>query len=448
MNTRQRAVLIATILGSSIAFLDGSIVNLALPKIAEGLGASFAQLQWIVDGYVLTMASLILLGGSLSDIFGRKKLFLIGVGGFGVASVLCGIANSTELLIGARLLQGVFSALLVPQSLAIIMSNFSGEAGSKAIGTWTAWSGISTAIAPLIGGYLLDISSWRWIFFLNVPLVLVCLWLGQRSIHEVPRPARTRRVDWGGALLAVVMLAGITYGLIEGPASHWNSASIVALATGIILMPLYLWFESHHKDPMLQLSLFRSRNFAGANMMTFAMYGALSGFVLTLSLYLQNTLGYSSIEAGLAMLPITIMMLLFSGKVGVLAHKYGPRIFMTVGPLITAVGIFSLLGVQPGDNYETTILPGIIGFSIGLALTVAPLTNTVMNAVSSDSSGIASAINNAMSRLGGLIVVALLGFFGAQHAYVVGIVLCTFAAALAGGISFVTIRNNGLRKQQ
>lgn len=448
MNSRQRAVLVATILGSSIAFLDGSIVNLALPKIAEGLGASFSQLQWIIDGYVLTMASLILLSGSLSDIFGRKKLFLIGVGGFGVASVLCGIANSTDLLIGARLLQGIFSALLVPQSLAILMTNFTGKANSKAIGTWTAWSGISTAIAPLIGGYLLDISSWRWIFFLNVPLVLVCLWLGLRSIHEAPQPVRTRRIDWGGTLLAVVMLAGLTYGLIEGPASHWNGVSITTLVAGIILIPLYVWFESRQKDPMLQLSLFKSRNFAGANMMTFAMYGALSGFVLTLSLYLQNTMGYSSIKAGLAMIPITILMLLFSSRVGVLAHKHGPRLFMTIGPLITAVGIISLLGVQPGDSYITAILPGILGFSIGLALTVAPLTHTVMNAASSSSSGIASAVNNAMSRLGGLIVVALLGFFGTTHTYVVGIVLCTFAAALAGGISFVTIRNQELRKQQ
>jgi EmrB/QacA subfamily drug resistance transporter len=439
MNKRL-PVLLAAIVASGVVFLDSSVVTLALPKIALDLHAGFAGMQWVVDGYLLSLSALILIGGSLGDIIGHKKVFLIGAAAFGVSSLLCGIAPSLSFLIAARILQGAAGALLVPQSLALINTNFPKEERGKAIGTWAGWSGISTAIAPLVGGYLLDTASWRWIFFINLPLLAVCLWLGIVGIREV-RPRQTRRIDVGGALLAITALGSLTYGLIEGSARSWPPLAITALIAGSILGITFVWYEYRQRDPMVQLGLFRTRNFTGTNIMTFGMYGALGGVFLVLVVYLQTTLHYSSIKAGLSILPITILLLAFSRRAGALSSKFGPRLLLTAGPLIAALGIITWVRLAPGVSYITGVLPGVLLFGAGLTLLVAPLTTTVLGSVKETDSGIASGINNAVSRLGGLFVVALLGLFGAAQVFRFGIILCAALAAAAGIISYVVIRD-------
>lgn len=445
MDRRQKLTLLATIIGSGIVILDSTVVNLALPKIATGLHASFADLQWIVDGYLLSLSALILLGGSLGDIFGRKKMYLFGLLGFGLSSLLCGSAPNATILIITRLLQGIFGALLVPGGLAIINTNFPADRRGAAIGSWSAWSAVFAALGPLLGGYILDIASWRWIFLINVPLVLVCYVLGQVSIKE-SRDKRVRKVDISGAVLAAMALSGLTYGLIEGPAQHWRSAALIPLFAGVLLSIYFVYFEKRHKDPMVPLTLFGSRNFTGSNLMTFMMYGALGGFLFALVIYLQTRLHYTSIDAGLSLLPLTVFLLLFSKRVGGLSARLGPKWFMTLGPLLAGVGILSLLGLKPGSTYITSVLPGVLLFAAGMALLVAPLTTTVMTSVSDTSSGIASGINNAVSRVAGLIVVAVLGLEGPGQFYKFAILLCGIMALLSGLISFLVIQNPHARK--
>ncbi|HET9722025.1 MAG TPA: MFS transporter, partial [Candidatus Saccharimonadales bacterium] len=382
----------------------------------------------------------ILLGGSLGDIFGRRKVYLWGLAGFGTLSLLCGLAPNISSLIALRFIQGIFGALLVPGGLAIINTNFDRQERGAAIGTWSAWSGILSAVGPLLGGYIIDAASWRWIFFINVPLVILCGIMALKSVDE-SRDQRTRRVDVGGAVLAGLSLAGLIYGLIEGPVDHWRPGSLLSLIAGFALGGLFLWYESRAKDPMVHLSLFKSRNFSGSNLMTFAMYGALAGFMFALVIYMQTNLGYSAIKAGLSLMPVSLMLLAFSRKVGRLSSKYGPRFFMTAGPLIAAVGMFLLINYQPGDSYLWFLLPRVILFSVGLVLLVAPLTTTVMTAVDESNSGIASGINNAVSRIAGLIVVALLGLAGAGNMYHFSMILCVILALLAGIVSFLTIQN-------
>ncbi len=436
--SRLQLALIAVILGSSVVFLDGTIVNLALPKIGANLHGGFSALQWISDGYLLSLSALILLGGSLGDIFGRKKMYLVGLIGFGVTSLFCALAPTTSFLIFLRVFQGIFGALLTPGALSIINTNFPREARGKAIGQWTAWTSIAMLLGPLVGGVILDIASWRWIFLINLPLIAICLWLALPNIEE-SQDSRVRRVDVRGAVLAALALAGVTYGLIEGPVEHWSIMTLAALAIGTILSFAFVLAEYRAKDPMVHLGLFRSRNFSGANVMTFAMYGALSGFFFTLSLYLQTHLGYSSLKAGLTFLPVSLIMFFFASKVGAASAKNGPRLFMTAGPLTAAVGMATLYWLHPGSSYILEVLPGVILFSVGLVLTVAPLTTTVMASVDEQSSGIASGINNAVARSAGLIVIALLGLLGAARAYHFAIVLCAGLAVAAGLISFVVI---------
>lgn len=441
MNREQKLTLFATIVGSGIVILDSTVVNLALPEISRDLGASFAELQWITDGYLLTLSALILLGGSLGDIFGRKKIYMIGLLGFGLSSLLCGLAPNSETLIATRLLQGIFGALLVPGSLAIINTNFLAKERGAAIGSWSAWSAIFAALGPLAGGWLLGVASWRLIFLINVPLVILCYIVGQASIKE-GRDTSVRRVDARGAALAMLALSGITYGLIEGPVNDWHASAVLPLIAGLILAGLFIRSQKRSKDPMVPLGLFKSGNFTGSNLMTFGMYGALSGFFFALVIYLQTSLGYSAIKAGLSLLPLTILLVLFSKRVGAWSAKIGPRMFMTVGPLIAAAGIASLYRLSPeSSSYLTVVLPGVLLFSIGLTLLVAPLTTTVMNSVADSSSGIASGINNAVSRVAGLIVIALLGLFGTENVYQFAIILCASLAALSGIVSYLMIKN-------
>jgi EmrB/QacA subfamily drug resistance transporter len=437
---RTSWALIATILGSGVVFLDGTIVNLALPKIAVGLHAHFSDLQWIADGYLLSLSSLILLGGSLGDIFGRKKTYLIGLAGFGAVSLLCGLSPSVGFLIAFRILQGIFGALLVPGGLAIINTNFPREERGAAIGKWSAWSGILAAIGPLVGGYIIDATSWRWIFFINIPLIAVCGFLAYRYVDE-SQDQRHRHVDVRGAAMAALALAGITYGLIEGPSNQWQTQALLPMIGGILVGAWFLWFESKNKDPMVQLRLFRSRNFSGSNAMTFAMYGALAGFLFSLVIYMQNKLGYSAIKAGVSLLPVSLMLLFFSSRVGALSTRIGPRLFLTAGPLIASLGMFLLIGYKSGDSYLWFLLPRVLLFSIGLVLLVAPLTTTVMTSVADTSSGIASGINNAVSRIAGLVVIALLGLAGTGNVYRFSMTLCAVFAAAAGVISFLMIQN-------
>jgi EmrB/QacA subfamily drug resistance transporter len=438
--SKRTLALVATILGSGVVFLDGTIVNLALPKISTDLHGHFSDLQWIADGYLLSLSSLILLGGSLGDIFGRKRVYLIGLAGFGVVSLLCGLSPSIGFLIGFRILQGVFGALLVPGGLAIINTNFPREERGAAIGKWSAWSGILAAIGPLVGGYIIDATSWRWIFFINIPLIIICGVLAKANVEE-SKDTRARHVDTYGAILAGLSLACLTYGLIEGPVDNWHTRSITALVIGALLGIVFIFYERRSRDPMVNLTLFRSRNFTGSNLMTFAMYGALAGFMFALVIYMQTKLHYSAIKAGLSLIPVSVMLLLFSSRVGGLSSRIGPRYFLTFGPLISALGIFLLIDYGPGDSYLTFLLPRVMLFAIGLVLLVAPLTTTVMTSVADTSSGIASGINNAVSRIAGLFVIALLGLTGTGNVYKFSMTLCAGFAAAAGLISFLTIQN-------
>lgn len=439
MNKRTLA-LIATIIGSGMVVLDGSVVNLALPSIQNSFQARFSDLQWIVSGFLLTLSSLILIGGSLGDIYGRKKIYLIGLYGFTAFSVVCALAPNTPTLIIARLLQGAFGALLVPGGLAIINTNFPTHQRGKAIGQWSAWLALVVPIGPLVGGYVINVASWRWIFLINLPLGLVCGYLGLKNFEEGRSPGK-RRVDISGATLAALGLSGITYGLIEGPAASWGGFSLVALVIGLCLMPIFVWYEHRRQDPMLPLSLFTSRNFSGANLMTFAMYGALGGFTFILPIYLQTKMGYSAFVAGLGLLPISLLLLALSSRMGALCAKYGPRFFVTVGPLVVSLAIALLINYGPGDSFVSFLLPRILLFGLGMAIMVAPLTATVMSSVSDTSSGIASGINNAVARAAGLVVVALLGLAGAQNTYKFGAVFCAILAACGGLAAYLIIQN-------
>jgi EmrB/QacA subfamily drug resistance transporter len=440
MTRKQLFALIATIIGSAVVFLDGSVVNLALPHIGKDLGGGFGGMQWIMDGYLLSLSALILLGGSLGDIFGQRKVYFNGLIGFGVSSLICGLAPNASVLIGMRVVQGVFGALLVPSALAIINTNFPANMRGVAIGRWTGFSAIVTALGPLIGGYLVDVASWRWIFFINIPLLVVTIVFARLGLIEHVGD-RSRKIDVMGATLAMLGFGGVTYGLIEGPIQNWSSGTLAPIVVGACLLGLFAYWEDKAKDPMLKLSLFRSHNFTGANITTFAMYGALGGFFFILGIYLQTIGGYTALQAGASFLPIPIILFFLSSRAGGWSAKYGPRAFMTGGPILAAVGIALLIGLGHHASYLLTVLPGVVVFALGLSLTVAPLTSTVMGSVSKADSGIASGVNNAVSRVAGLVVIALLGLFGAAQAFKFAAILCAVLAATAGIISYLMIQN-------
>jgi EmrB/QacA subfamily drug resistance transporter len=409
MSRQQRLVLVVSILASFVSFLDGSIINVALPAIQRDLGGGLSAQQWIVDGYLLTLGSFILIAGSLSDILGRKKILTLGLLGFGIASLLCAVAPNNELLIIFRALQGVAGALLVPSSLALIIATFSGPAQGKAIGSWTAWTGISFIIGPLLGGILVDSASWRWIFAINVLPIAITLYL-LRGITVAKDVKVKAKVDIMGALLCALGLAGSVFALIEQPHYGWGSPLIyVPLFAGLLILAGFLAYEKRVKQPMLPLSLFRNHNFSVGNVATLGIYAGLSIATFLIVLFLQQVSHYSALSSGLALLPVTLIMFVLSPRFGALAGKYGPRFFMGFGPMVAGAGFLLMLRMTAHVNYFSQLLPAIILFGIGLSVTVAPLTAAILGDVPQAQAGIASAVNNAIARIAGLVAIAAVG---------------------------------------
>jgi len=413
----KRLTLTATILGSAVALLDSTIVGVALPTIQRSLGGGLAGQQWISSAYLLTLGSLILVGGSLGDIYGERRVFALGVGGFGVASVLCALSPTIGVLTAARAVQGVAGALLTPSSLAVIVATFPEDERGAAIGTWTAFGAIAAVVGPLAGGELLALASWRWLFLINVPVVAACLALILTVIPATKRTRRqARRVDVPGALLCAGGFAGMVFALIEAPRLGWSDPEIAAsLSGGVALLVAFVVREWLTRDPMLPLRMFRRRNFTVTNVETLVVYAGLAVFSFFLILFLQQVDGYSPLHSGLAMLPITIVLFSLSRYAGRLSARYGSRLFMAAGPLIASGGLLLALRIGRHPGYLSDLLPAVLVFALGLSLTVAPLTTTVLAGVESDSAGIASAVNNAVARIAGLLATAGVGAIVASH---------------------------------
>ncbi|WP_246210462.1 MFS transporter [Nocardioides piscis] len=442
-----RAVIAAAVLGSGMTWLDATVVNVALRSIGEDLDASLAQLQWINNGYLVSLAALILLGGSLGDRLGRRRMFVVGTIWFALASLLCGLAPNAETLIVARVLQGIGGALLTPGSLAMIQGAFVPDDRGRAIGAWSGLGGVAAAIGPFVGGVLVDHASWRWVFLINLPLAVVTVLIAIRSVPETRDPTASGDFDVVGAGLATLALAAITYALID-----WNAVGAGAAAVGGLLAAVaFVLVEGRRTSPMMPPALFRDRTFSAANAMTLLVYAALGAMSFFLVLQLQTVSGYSALEAGLASMPITVCMLLLAAKGGELGSRIGPRIPMTVGPVVMAIGTALVVGVDEDVDYWLEAFPGLTVFGLGLALMVAPLTATVLAAAPDDKAGIASGVNNAVARAGSLIAVAALptavGLSGEDYAdpsvfasaYPVAMWACTVLLVLGGLVSWLTI---------
>jgi len=415
----KRLALISAILASTIAAVDSSAVNVALPAIGRDLGGGFAAQQWISNAYLLTLSALILLAGSLTDRLGERRIFTAGVAGFGIGSALCAAAPTIGVLIAARALQGVSGALLTPAALAIIVSVFPKQERGAAIGRWTAWGGIGILAGPLLGGQIVDSASWRWIFLINVPLVLIALALSRIAVPgraQTGAGASAQRIDWTGAALAASGLAGVSFGLIEQPVLGWSDPAVWgALLAGVVLLGGFIGFEARTPGPMLPLSLFARRNFAVANAQTFAIYGGIGLLGFFVTIYLQQVAGYSALKSGVTGLVPTVVMFMLSARMGRLADRYGARPFLTVGPLLVAAGFALMQRYGISVSLFGDVLPALLVFSLGLALTVAPLTATVLADASEADAGIASAVNNAIARTAGLIAVAAVGAAVSAH---------------------------------
>lgn len=448
-----RWVLAATVLGSSLAFIDATVVNVALPSIGEDLDAGLAGLTWTVNAYTLTLAALVLLGGSLGDRFGRRRVFVVGVVWFAVASLLCGMAPNVEALVLARALQGIGGALLTPGSLAILQASFLPDHRARAIGAWSGLGGIAGAVGPFLGGWLTQVTSWRGIFLINLPLALAVVVIARRHVPESRDPHASTHTDVAGPLLAAVGLFALTYGLVTWPSVGFSTpAVLLSLGAGLFTTAAFLVWESRAEDPMLSLSLFSSHVFSATNAVTFAVYAALAGIFFWLVLQLQVVAGFTPVAAGTALLPITLILLALSARVGEIGQRIGPRIPMTVGPLVAAVGAVGLLRVGPETSYVVDVLPSVTIFGLGLALIVAPLTATVLAAVSDSQAGVASGVNNAVARVAGLLAVAVLpviaGVAGAGYAdpeildraFQTVVWVCAGLLGVGGMLAFVFVR--------
>src|SRR3954447_8663292 len=407
---RKRLSLLAAIMGSFVALLDSTVVNVALPAIADDLGGGLAGQQWVVNSYLLVLRFLILVGGRLGDVFGERRVFSLGVAGFGVTSLLCALAPSIEVLVGARALQGMFGALLAPSAPAVIVAKVAPSERGAAIGSWTAWTGIAAVAGPLGGGAIIDVASWRWIFAINVPFVIATLALIAVAVPARPLGAKRPSVDWLGGALCALGLAGPVFALIRQPDVGWGAPSVVIpMLAGVALFALFPRHEATTAEPMLPLSLFRRRNFAVGNAETFTMYAGLSVLFFFLILFVQQVAGWNALKPGLATLPTTVVMFVLSRHTGRLADRYGPRIFMGCGPLVAAAGLLLMQRVGADPDYVTDLLPALLVFATGLSLTVAPLTATVLADADESNAGIASGVNNAIARVAGLLGVAAIG---------------------------------------
>jgi EmrB/QacA subfamily drug resistance transporter len=459
---RGRWVMAATVLGSSMAFLDATVVNVALPTIGRDLNTSLAGLQWIVTGYTLTLAGLILLGGSLGDRFGRRRVFLIGVIWFALASAVCGVAPDIGVLIVARAVQGVGGALLTPGSLAIIQSTFAPDDRPRAIGAWSGLGGVAGAVGPLLGGLIVGSIGWRWIFLINLPLAAAVVAVGVRHVPESRDPDAHGRFDIAGSVLTALALAGITEALIEAQSGNKLVVAVSAIV-GVAAGVAFVLLEQHrarHPDripPMLPLSIFRNREFTAINVITFVVYGAMGAVFFLLVLDLQVVAGFSPLEAGISLLPSTVAMLLLSARAGALAQKIGPRWLMTGGLLTAAAGLLLLTRIGPNASYLADVLPAVLLFGLGLSMTVAPLTATVLASADDRHAGIASGVNNATARAAGLLSVAGLpaavGLSGAalhtkaqlNHGFHQAMIICSALMVLAAGLSAVLVSNDVLK---
>jgi EmrB/QacA subfamily drug resistance transporter len=420
-SAQGRGVLAATILGSGMASLDATVVNVALPRIGTDLHAGLTALQWTVNAYTLTLAGLLLLGGSLGDRLGRRRVFVLGVVWFTVASAGCTVAPTAGVLIPMRALQGVGAALLTPGSLAILEAVFRREDRAPAVGAWSGLGGVATAVGPVLGGVLVGLGPWGWrvVFLINVPIAAAVVWLSARFVPETRNEQADGRLDVAGVVLAALGLAAVVYALTEGPRQGWTAGSAVCLAVGLSLLAAFVVVEARGSHPMMPLSLFRSRNFAGANLVTLVVYAALSGAMFLIPIQLQRVSGFAPVAAGSALLPVTIVMLPLSARMGRLAQQIGPRWPMTVGPILAGCGLALLARVGADASYLTDVLPAVVVFGLGLSVTVAPLTATVLAAAPTHQVGVASAVNNDVARTAGLLAVAVLpGLAGiSQRAY-------------------------------
>lgn len=450
-----RWLLTATILGSSLALLDGTVVNVALARIGTDLDAGFAGLQWTLNGYTLTLAALILLGGSLGDRLGRRRIFVLGTVWFAVASLLCGLAPNIELLVVARALQGVGGALLTPGSLAIISASLNREDRARAIGAWSGLGGIAAAAGPFLGGYLVEAWSWRLVFLINLPLSVAIVIIALRHVPETADPEASPRLDVAGSVLGAFGLAGLTYGLVVA-GGGWSATAVTAVGVGLLGMAAFLVVERRSRHPLVPLDLFAERQFTAANLVTFVVYGAMGGLFFLLVLDLQVVAGFSPLVSGTALLPITVLLLLLSSRSAALAQRTGPRLLMSVGPLTCALGVLLMLRIHGDASYLRDVLPAVTVFGLGLAATVAPLTATVLAAADDRHAGVASGVNNAVARAAGLLAVAVLptvaGLAGADYqrpatfeaGFTVVLWICAGLLATGAALSAVLISDRRL----
>jgi EmrB/QacA subfamily drug resistance transporter len=453
-----RWVVAVSVLGSAIAFLEATVVNIALPEIGSDLHADVAGLQWTINGYLLTLAALILLGGSLGDRYGRRRIFSLGVIWFTAASALCALAPNVEVLIAARLVQGVGGAMLTPGSLAIIEATLHPDDRARAIGAWSALGGVSGAIGPLVGGWLIAAVGWRAIFLINLPLGAFVVWAARRHVPETRDPTVSGGLDFRGAVLASLALAGLTFAAIQAPEDGLSSPPVVAaLVVGLASAVAFVRTERRSAQPMLPLSLFDSRQFTSANALTFVVYAALGGFFFFLVVFLQVALGYTPIAAGAASLPVTALMLVLSSRAGALAQRIGPRVPLTLGSILIAMGMLMMRGIDPGDSYVGSVLPALVVFGLGLSLVVAPITATVLAAADARHAGAASGVNNAVARTAGLAAVAVLpliaGLSGADYesppaitdGFHVAMLACSVLSFAGAALAWATISDDVLQ---